>query len=161
MDAQKIAARAKEIAEEIKDRRMIFTDQDWPDDTGDQYDKVYTYVYYTYLGTPVRVHRRPEIQWAGAERLNFRTGQFDDNDEVNIRMEYDENKGGGDVGYVRSKEEFYKLCDDYMAEHTPERIAEREESARWWREESQDFAEEIKQQVYELERKAGLHPNDD
>lgn len=148
---------AAQIAEEIRGRRMIFTDQEWPDDTGSQFPTVYTYAYYIYAGTPVRVHSLPTDRWFAAERLNFRTGVFEENHEVRIKIQYDDYACDADEV---SKERFYKACDEYMAYWTPERIAEAEEGRRRYLENREKDREEMSRLAYEAEVKAGLHKND-
>lgn len=124
----------EEIAEDIKGRRMVFTDQEWPDDTGSQFPKVYTYAYFLYARTPVRVHRLPKDNWCTAEKLNFRTGAFEEDVEALLKVEFDISADAYEV----SKEQFYKKCDEFMAYWTAERIAEmeviKEKNLAWLRE---------------------------
>lgn len=104
----------------LEGRMMKFTDKEWPDNSGSTYEKLYTYSYYLFASIPIRLLSMPNQKWCRSEILNYRTGKFEYNYRYAELIKDDE---AGEAQEI-SKEEFYKECEEYMAYHTPERIAE-------------------------------------
>ncbi|MDH5722761.1 MAG: hypothetical protein OEY94_05505 [Alphaproteobacteria bacterium] len=104
---------------------MKFSEIDHPDKVIGPDGEEYQYVYYSYADIPVRVLADDTGYLKYSEVMDYKIKDFDMTNYHVGSIPYD---SAGDAVLV-TKEEFYKLCDDYLAYWTPEEIERAERNA--------------------------------
>ncbi|MDH5722763.1 MAG: hypothetical protein OEY94_05515 [Alphaproteobacteria bacterium] len=124
---------------------MKFSEREHPDTAFHHEGMECRVDYYTYAHIPVKVLLDEKGKWIGSQNLSYKTKEFEpSNHFLMIKRDAE-----GDAKHV-TKEEFYKLCDDYLAYWTPERI----EMTRQSNEEFQKNRDYYEKLFEEVNRKA-------
>ena len=96
---------------------MGFADTPQPDDTGDQFEVKRYYKYYNFASIPVRMivtsHERP----VATEALDKETHTFKPSQHL-TKITFGLSADADEI----TKDEFYKLCDEYIEYWTPDKI---------------------------------------